>query len=284
MPMSLYLVRYGELGLKSPKVKKRFQSQLKRNIEDAFLSKEVQCISSMDWGRIYLHTDSDAKAEGILSKIFGITSFSRVIETTSEMKDICDTAAQYSKELLTRNASFAVRARRTGDHKFTSQDAAAQVGVNLKSPDVEIFVEIRHNRTFIFSEKIKGPGGFPIGSSGKVLAVISDRKSVYAAWLLAKRGCNTRLFCLDENALGLAAHLKAWFLYSKPISSESSELDSALRTAERIQAEALILGRTYEEFSNNPIIKADIPVFYPLIGLSDEEIEGKLTSLFGDDF
>ena len=37
--MSLFLVRYGELGLKSPKVKRRFQKMLLKNIEDAFLKK-----------------------------------------------------------------------------------------------------------------------------------------------------------------------------------------------------------------------------------------------------
>ena len=43
-----------------------------------------------------------------------------------------------------------------------------------------------------------------MGTQGKALALISDKKSCYAAWLMMKRGCRTRLFCFDKNALDLA--------------------------------------------------------------------------------
>ncbi|UCE36214.1 MAG: hypothetical protein JSW00_11795 [Thermoplasmata archaeon] len=293
--MSLFLIRYGELGLKSPNVKKRFQRQLKRNIEDAFLKNETQCITSMDWGRIYIHTDNDAMAENLLSKTFGITSFSKVVETSSDLEEICKTSALYSNQVIPKNSSFAVRAKRTGEHKYTSQDVAKEVGsaileankeknlkVNLSNPDIKIFVEVRHNRAFIFSEKVPGPGGFPLGSQGKVLAIISDKKSVYAAWLLAKRGCNTRLLCLDEAALALAKNLDHWQLLGKPIAAEERDINYALGMAKKIHAEALVLGYTFEEFENMEKIEAEIPIFYPLIGLSTQEIEKQVTSLFGD--
>lgn len=293
--MSLFLVRYGELGLKSPKVKKRFQKGLLKNIEDAFLKRETQCISSMDWGRIYIHTNEDEKAEDILKKIFGITSFSRVIECSSDLKDINDLASRYSEEVIQENSTFAVRASRTGSHKYSSQDVAKEVGssileankdkklkVNLSNPDIEIFVEVRHNRAFIFSEKIPGPGGFPMGSQGKVLAVISDKKSVYAAWLLAKRGCNTRLFCLNKEALKLAEYLKPWNITSKPFEAEDEDVQGALKMAYKIKAEALVLGYNFEEFEKSPKIEADIPIFYPSIGLEDSEIQRNITSLVGD--
>lgn len=293
--MSLFVVRYGELGLKSPKVKKRFQRALKRNIEDAFLKRETQCISAMDWGRVYLHTDDDEMANEILSKTFGVTSFSKVVETTSDLQDICKTAAEYSSQVIPQGGTFAVRAKRAGEHKFTSQDVAREVGsaildanekknlkVNLSNPDIEIFVEVRHNRAFIFSKKIQGPGGFPLGTQGKVLAVISDKKSVYAAWQIAKRGCNTRLLCMDDEACKLTELLKPWHLNSKPFLAEDDSLDSALKLAKRIKAEALVLGYIFEEFENNTRIESDIPVFYPLIGLSGEQINKKITFLFGD--
>ncbi|UCE73129.1 MAG: hypothetical protein JSV56_08800 [Methanomassiliicoccales archaeon] len=297
--MSLFLVRYGELGLKSPNVKRRFQKALKKNIEDAFLRENTQCITSMDWGRIYLHTDNDEKAEEILRRIFGITSFSKVTECTSNLKEICKTAAEYSKSVIPNKGSFAVRAKRTGNHDYSSQDVAKEVGsailkankdrkvtVNLTMPDAEIFVEVRHERAFIFNKKIKGVGGFPAGTSGKVLAVISDRKSVYAAWLMAKRGCITRLFCLDEDALPLAEHLQSWHIISKPIMNEKKDNDllNALSIAKKIRAEALVLGDTFEEIEKKGLLKADIPVFYPLIGSSRQKIEEEITFLFGDGF
>ncbi len=293
--MSLFLVRYGELGLKSPKVKKRFQKQLMKNIEDAFLKRETQCITSMDWGRIYLHADDDSKAEEILKKVFGITSFSKVIECSSDLEDIDESASQYSTQILPKNSTFAVRASRTGSHKYSSQDVARQVGsavleenrnknlkVNLTNPDVEIFVEVRHNKAFIFSEKIPGPGGLPMGSQGKVLAVISDKKSVYAAWLLAKRGCNTRLYCLFEDALKLAEYLKSWNITSKPFKAEKEGIQNALKMAYKIKAEALVIGYDFHEFEKAPTLEAEIPIFYPLIGMKDSEIQRNIIFLVYD--
>jgi thiamine biosynthesis protein ThiI len=297
MPMSLFLIRYGELGLKSPNVKKRFQNALKKNIEDAFLKEKTQCITSMDWGRIYIHTDDDELAKGILKRTFGITSVSKVIETTSELEEICKIAAEYSKGIIPPKSTFAVRTKRTGSHPYTSQDIAKEVGsavltankdknvkVNLSNPDFEIFVEARHNRAFIFKEKIRGPGGFPIGTQGKVLAVISDKKSCYAAWLMMKRGCRTKLFCFGKNALDLAKSLAPWQLNFVPImEAQDYNIDRALYLAKKVKAEALVLGDTFEEFQKREDIKAEIPVFYPLIGMSDNDIEKSITFLFGDD-
>jgi thiamine biosynthesis protein ThiI len=297
MIMSLYLVRYGELGLKSPKVRMRFERALLRNIEDAFLLAESQCLTDSDWGRIYLHADDDAIAANILKKIFGITSYSKAVECSSELKDICQTASEYSRLVLTENSSFAVRATRSGKHQFTSHDVAREVGscvieankeknitVNLTKPDHKIFVEVRHNRAFVYNEKLQGPGGFPMGSQGKVLAQISDKKSIYAAWLLAKRGCNVRLFCIDEKSLEYASVLRKWYLLFKPLSPEKDGMENIVSSAKKIKAEALVFGYTFDEFKKENKVITEIPIFYPLIGMKEKDIEEKLTSLFGCDF
>jgi thiamine biosynthesis protein ThiI len=295
--MSLFLVRYGELGLKSPKVRRRFERALLRNIEDAFLIEESQCLTDMDWGRIYLDAYDDEIASKILIQIFGITSFSKVIECTSQMEDIIKTASEYSKSILTKNSSFAVRAKRTGEHSFTSHDVAKETGsailetnkekdisVNLTKPDFEIFIEVRHNKAFVFNKKVQGPGGFPMGTQGKVLAIISDKKSVYAAWLMMKRGCNVRLFCLDDETKNHASVLRNWYSTSKIISGQNKGFDNVLETANWIKAEALVFGHSFLEFEKKDKLQIEIPVFYPLIGMNNEEVQEKLTSLFGDDF
>jgi thiamine biosynthesis protein ThiI len=297
--MSLFLIRYGELGLKSPKVRRRFEKALKTNIEDAFLQEGIQCITGMDWGRIYLHCESDSKAKKILKRIVGITSVSPVLECSSKMEDICKCASEYSESLLKKGSSFAVRASRTGEHDFTSQDVAREVGsaileannkkdisVDLKNPDIEIFVEVRHNRGFVFSEKIQGPGGFPKGTQGKVLCLITDRKSVYAAWLLLKRGCNIRSFYVDENGEKMSKALKSWYVNSKPTLARDPEnpVENALDYAKSIKADAVVLGYTFQDYLKKDNITSELPIFYPLIGMDDKEIEKKLTSLFGADF
>ncbi len=47
---SLIIARYGEIGLKSPRVRGRFERQLKSNIKTAF-----ECKIKISQGRIYIH-------------------------------------------------------------------------------------------------------------------------------------------------------------------------------------------------------------------------------------
>ena len=159
--MALLLIRYSELALKSPRVRSRFQNRLISNIENAFIRNNQDCTIDHDWGRIYIYPDDQEKGIEILRHIFGIVSLSPVIETTSDLVAICDTAVEYSKPLLIKGGTFAIKARRTGEHKFTSLDVANKVGaavleanrangvtVNLSAPDVKIFVEVRNNKVF----------------------------------------------------------------------------------------------------------------------------------------
>lgn len=100
--------------------------------------------------------------------------------------------------------SFAIRARRTGNHPFTSNEMARLCGdavwkkleelgqspkVDLKTPDREIFVEARQSVSYIYTESVPGPGGFPAGTQGKMVALFSSGiDSPVAAWLMMKRG------------------------------------------------------------------------------------------------
>ncbi len=102
--------------------------------------------------------------------------------------------------LIDENTKFAIKCRRVGKHEFTSQEMAAHCGgvvrkvvmapVDLTNPDLTIFVEVRENDTYIFHEKIKGPGGLPLGTQGKVVVLLSSGiDSPVAAYLMMKRGC-----------------------------------------------------------------------------------------------
>ena len=80
-------------------------------------------------------------------------------------------AIKISQETLNKEKSFAIRVTRTGNHDFSSQDVAVKIGnaivkatkatVNLIKPDFELFIEIRNDNSFIFTEKIRGTGGLP---------------------------------------------------------------------------------------------------------------------------
>ena len=194
--MVQFLIRYGEIGLKSKAVRERFQRILVSNIQTHFMKMNLECRTFSDYGRVYLWTENAEDARTILRRVFGIVSFSEVVETTSDMEDIKKIAIDISKDLLSKGTHFAVRARRTGQHDFTSVDLGRDVGsaiylaneelelkVNLTKPEVEVFVETRQNKTYLFIGKVAGPGGMPLGSQGRIIGIAEDRKDIVSICL-----------------------------------------------------------------------------------------------------
>ncbi len=209
MNYDLILTRYGELALKSDKVRSRFEKKLIKNIKASIEGKV-----SRDQGRIFIETDDIDNALEKLDKIFGIVSYSPVKKTKTTKEDISATLKEYTENLIKEGSlkegmTFAIRCRRVGTHDFTSQEMAAYCGgvviktiplkVDLTNPDFEIFIEIRDNNTYIFHEKIDGPGGLPLGTQGKVVVLISSGiDSPVAAYLMMKRGCEIIALHMDN--------------------------------------------------------------------------------------
>jgi thiamine biosynthesis protein ThiI len=291
--MGYYLVRYGEIGLKSKPVRRRFEDSLMGNIEDIFLRNDAECVVSKDRGHIYVDSPSGNAVE-LLSLVFGITSFSPVEVTKAEMEAMSGTVAGISGKLLKDGDTFAIRARRTGNHKFTSQDAAVVLGkavedanrgrgirVDLDEPVHEISVEIRDNRAYVSTERFAGPGGLPLGTQGRVLALLDDELSAVSAWLMMKRGCKIVpvLAGGSEKTGGLVKVLERWARL-KPVKLEGAgrvdtkAVEKAIDMAKKKKALALVTGAT------EPLGKWEFPVFYPVIGLSDEEVS-KLRDTIG---
>ena len=166
MKYDLILIRYGELSLKSPYVRKQFESTLVRNITQAFERKGVLCRVTKEWGRIYLLTEEIAQGIKILQRIFGITSISPAVQTTAEIQQMTDSAVSVAKQTIQENDRFALRVTRTGTHPFTSQEIAIRLGdelrkitkarVDLTHPTVEIGIDIRNKNAFLFTERIPG--------------------------------------------------------------------------------------------------------------------------------
>ena len=200
MNYDLILARYGEIGVKSPKIRARFEKRLVKNIKATF-----ECKVERNQGRIYIHPKNFDEGIEKLNHVFGVVSYSPAVSTKTTYEDIEKDLTKYVKDLIKENlidenTKFAINCRRVGNHDFTSQEMGAYCGnivrnvvsapVDLTNPELTIFVEIRENDTYIFHEKIKGPGGLPLGTQGKVVALISSGiDSPVAAYLMMKRGC-----------------------------------------------------------------------------------------------
>ena len=210
MKPDLIIARYGEVGLKSNRVRKRFENRLKNNIK-ATIDAEVK----ISQARIYIFPKDYDDALEKLERIFGIVSYSPAVSSKATFEDIERDVSAYAEKLhdeglLDENTKFAISCRRVGGHEFSSQEMAAFAGavvvrkysspVDLTNPELTIYLEVRDNDTYIFHEKIQGPGGLPLGTQGKVVALVSSGiDSPVATYLMMKRGCQViALYCDND--------------------------------------------------------------------------------------
>ncbi len=207
------LVRYGEITLKDRWTRQNWERILSGNIAFSLNRAGVAHKMERGEGRIFVHT-SDPRAGGIAANVFGTVSASPAQTVGSDLEQISRAAVELAGRACLGSPgqkgpkSFAIRPRRSGV-PFSSEEIGRIVGqsvqsssgatVDLDSPDLEIFVEARRDRTLIFTDVVKGVGGLPLGSQGKMLALISGGiDSPVAAWMMMKRGCPVTLLHFDS--------------------------------------------------------------------------------------
>ncbi|MDO5836816.1 MAG: tRNA uracil 4-sulfurtransferase ThiI [Methanobacterium sp.] len=220
------IVRYGEIGIKSPKVRGRFERKLIDNIKNV-INDEID----LKQGRIYIHTHDLDWAIESLANIPGIVSFSPAAVTKTNHDSIKELIEVYIGELVHEGTfssqdSFAIRCRRVGEHDFSSQEMAAYCGsvvygitqskVDLSHPDFELYVEIRGNKTYVFHQKIAGLGGLPVGTQGRVVSLVSSGiDSPVATFLMMKRGCSVTMVNFNNHPYTSGSNEKILKIYNK---------------------------------------------------------------------
>ncbi len=274
------LVRFGELALKSRFVRRQLRDRLVANIQDLFAAERVECITEADEARVYVHADDMARARSILSRVFGVVSVSPAVETHADLASLREAVLSEAKRAFAPGNTFALRTRRVGTHPFTSQDLARELGedirrahpdirVNLSKPDVEIHIEVRRNRGFVFRETWPGPGGLPLGSQGRALAVVRDEAGMVAAWMGMKRGCRVTVATSTDGAL--VEPLRRWDIRLRVLDlPQDGRLEELVRI---VRAEAVFLGTRWSSFDPRDRRALTVPAFEPVIGLTAAEVE-----------
>lgn len=235
MDFDVVIVRYGEIAIKSEQIRRKFEELLICNLE-AMLRQDEITYDGIDRerGRIFVRT-RDPKAPASVSRVFGIVSCSPAVVAGPTIDEACAVAAKFGLEIIGEGQSFAIMPRRSvKDASFTTQDLGRICGdavynavidrhprVDLKNPDHAIHVELRETQSYIFTDIVKGVGGMPLGSQGKMVALVSGGiDSPVAAWLMMKRGCEVIPLYMDnapyagedakEKAIDVVRKLKEW--------------------------------------------------------------------------
>lgn len=283
----MILVRYGEIGLKG-KLRKTFENLLISNVERVLQTRGVQEEVSAEWGRVYVHSNDERIAQ-LVAGVFGVTSTSLAVETESRMSSIRSKALEIGDERIGQGNSFAVKARRAGEHEFTSMDVQKSVGADLQSqtgarvdlshPDVTVYVEVREDCTYIYTSITRGFGGLPVGSQERVLSVINDRKSILSTWYALRRGCDTDLLVSEE--MSEVEHvLLPWANYRNiRVFQGHGDLKGLLSHAFTTRYPAVYCSPTMDEMEGLLMLlrERNMPVLTPLLPFDEDEIKRKIS-------
>lgn len=221
----VFLVRYAEVGLKGGN-RPYFEKLLLTHIRKA--TRAYGASSGRIHGRILVSCSEDSAKDvaRALADVPGIQNFSEAVNCSPDL----ETWQRLILENLSglngcgRPVSFRIRAQRA-DKSFPmkSPEIEARLGaavlehfgrerfsVDLDEPEADIGIEVMSGRSFLFMGKTEGVGGLPVGSSGRVLCLMSGGiDSPVAAFQMIRRGCRAD-FVFFENSefMGRAAGFK----------------------------------------------------------------------------
>ncbi|VVB98236.1 tRNA sulfurtransferase [uncultured archaeon] len=283
--MALYTAHYSEIGIKG-RNRYLFEDRLISNMRAA-LSGKMGRMEKLE-KRIFFEAEGDeAGIKESLSRIFGIEWYARVYEVKKEKAEIEKfILAHLSKEAL-KGRTIKVESKR-GDKglPYTSMELSRDIGaaivekfgaeVDVRNPGMRIYIEImQKDRAFVHFEKLRGPGGLPVGSSGRVLALLSGGiDSPVARWMLMRRGA------------------KVVFLHVHPFAdaqeAEKSKMAEIAAALAKWQGGATVHLADYSEFYKRTLSippKYELVMFRRFIYLLAQELakkEGAMAVVSGD--
>ena len=205
--MRCAIVHYHELALKG-RNRDFFEQRLVRNLRLALKDLRIRRVESLQ-GRIRITIPDHVPAETVASRLrltCGVANFLLTESVPLELNNpdlsiLKHTARQVIAE--EEFQSFRVSAKRA-DKRFplTSMDVEREIGqylcevtgktVKLKQPDLTLDIELLTREAHVAARKVPGPGGMPVGTSGKVACLLSGGiDSPVAAYRMIKRGCKT---------------------------------------------------------------------------------------------
>lgn len=194
------VLRYHEIALKRGN-RPMFIRQLVNNTGAVLRGTGVKRVRPVP-GRVVVSLKPGADWPEIsrrLQWVFGMVNYSLAWRSERNIDDITDTVLNAIDG--GRFTSFAIRTKR-GDKSFPleSPEISRIVGaavkersgaaVNLRHPELAIGIEVLPREAFVALDRLPGPGGLPVGVSGRVMSLLSGGiDSPVAAWRMMRRGC-----------------------------------------------------------------------------------------------
>ena len=209
---------FPEIMVKGSSAKRQMVGQLYNNLLKLLgeISKEIEIKKFSD--KIEVVTPIEV-LEKVRTRLLNTSGIEQVLEALqfNDMKTLDAIKEQVCNVVSKKieGKTFVVRAKRTGTHPFNSSEIERTVGgytlahsnaksVDLHNPEVTVRIELINNQLNIITKKYKGLSGYPIGTQGDILSLMSGGfDSTVASYLTMKRGLKTHFIFFN---LGGIAH------------------------------------------------------------------------------
>jgi thiamine biosynthesis protein ThiI len=216
-----YIVKFfPEIMIKGDAIKKRMVRRLHENLLRLLKQVDDEIVTQKYWDKIEVFLPNSqpglvAEVERILRNTPGVDQVWRVIQyPITDLDSVVQKVVPFALPKVA-GKTFAVRTRRAGAHTFDSLELEREVGrvlceqgqplgVDLKNPQVKVEFDIYDNFLNIIEQKLPAMGGYPLGSQGEALSLMSGGfDSTVASYLAIKRGVKTHFVFFN---LGGTAH------------------------------------------------------------------------------
>ncbi|MCH5264748.1 MAG: tRNA 4-thiouridine(8) synthase ThiI [Lachnospiraceae bacterium] len=199
-----FLIKYAEIGIKG-KNRYMFEDALVSRVSERLARCEGKFSVTKEQGRIYVEAKTAFDQEEVteaLSHVFGIAHICPVVLVEDKtFSVVCrELVAHMQEELGEKPFTFKVFAKRSDkQYPMESPEICVEAGayvlkhmpnasVDVHHPEVSVYVEIRQ-RAYVYVTSIPGPGGMPVGTSGRGMLLLSGGiDSPVAGYMMAKRG------------------------------------------------------------------------------------------------
>jgi thiamine biosynthesis protein ThiI len=263
------LVRFGEIWLKGGN-RSFFDRKLKDALKAAAATVPGSRIEAVHGRFLAWPPEGETrKLARAVERVFGVSSISPARVVEREFAAIAAAAVELTRAEVARmggKPTFKVESRRA-DKRFPknslelSRDVGAAIvdalalPVDVHTPALQVGVEIGWEHAFVFAETRPGPGGLPVGASGRVELLLSGGiDSPVAGWLMMKRGCTLGATYFHafpytgdkskEKVIALAKQLASWQQAELPLTVvQFAETQKALREASGDGRLAVVLYR-----------------------------------------
>lgn len=316
------VIHYSEIGLKGhnrPFFEKMLVEKVRRLLSGIadFKVKRLQ-------GRLVFSLNGAdlQRVEESLMKVFGISWFAFASVAEPNVDSIGRAVVEEASRIVKPGEPVKVEVKRA-DKRFpaTSLELSKTLGrmlveklgvrISLENPSKKIYVEVLSREAYVFTEKKKGLGGLPVGSSGRVISLLSGGiDSPIASYLMMKRGCevsyvhfhpfrdnaeaeNSKIIEIVRKLLPYSGETTVTFIPSYEFQIAAVKIPAKydlvlfrrfmFRVAERIAeaegARVLVTGESLAQVASQTLENIvaissglKIPVFRPLIAFDKEEI------------